>query len=93
MTISANSVVAVNEDQVVANLDESLVILNLKNGVYYGVEDVARLIWQLLDRPRSVQELSDAVLAEYEVAPERCVEDVMELVQDFVTHGLVRVDE
>lgn len=85
--------VAVSDNSVVASLDDSLVILSLKSGIYYGVEGIAKLVWEHLDHPRSVRELSDAILKEYDVAPQQCVDDVIELIQDFIAHGLVQVDE
>ena len=68
-----------------------LVILNLKDGVYYGLEDVGGRIWELLQRPIRVAAVRDALVAEYDVEPERCGRDLKSLLQDLASRGLILV--
>jgi hypothetical protein len=48
-------------------------------------------VWRLLTVPRPVNELVDAVLAEFEVDRERCERDVVALLQEMAERGLVEV--
>jgi hypothetical protein len=68
-----------------------LVILSLKDGVYYGLEDVGARVWELLQRPIRVSAIRDTLVAEYEVEPGRCGRDLRKLLQDLATRGLVDV--
>ncbi|MGA2383793.1 MAG: PqqD family peptide modification chaperone [Gemmatimonadales bacterium] len=70
-----------------------LVILSLKDGVYYGLEDVGARIWGLLQRPITVSAIRDALVAEYDVEPERCGRDLAALLQDLAARGLIEVRE
>jgi hypothetical protein len=70
--------------------DESA-ILNLKNTVYYGLDPVGARVWSLLQQPRSVSELRDALLEEYEVEAERCERDLLELLEKMRSEGLIQV--
>jgi hypothetical protein len=67
------------------------VILNLKDGVYYGLEDVGARIWSLLQRPITVSAIRDALVAEYDVEPDRCGRDLEALLRDLAGRGLIEV--
>jgi hypothetical protein len=70
-----------------------LVILNLKDGVYYGLADVGARIWALLQHPITVSAIRDALVAEYDVEPEQCGRDLGALLQDLAARGLIEVRE
>jgi len=78
-------------DLLASAFGQELVILSLKDGVYYGLEDVGARIWELLQRPIRVSALRDALVAEYEVEPARCGRDLRSLLQDLAGRGLVEV--
>jgi hypothetical protein len=89
--LSVHSVVAATADQVSCPLDDESAILNLKNSVYYGMNAVGTRVWNLLQKPRSVRELRDALVAEYDVEPERCERDLLDLLEKMRLEGLIEV--
>jgi hypothetical protein len=88
-----SAIVVATRDLLSTEFDTELVILNLRDGVYYGLEDIGVRIWRLLQRPIMVAALRDALVAEYEVEPARCGRDVRALLQDLATRGLIEVRE
>jgi hypothetical protein len=50
-------------------------------------------VWALLQvaEPRTVQDLCDVLLAEFDVSPERCEREVRELAQALAEAGLVEI--
>jgi hypothetical protein len=84
-----DSVVAAARDQVSADLEGEAVILNLADGVYYGLDGVGARIWALLQEPRSVGELAGAVAAEYDVDPGTALADLLTLLGELAGRGLV----
>jgi hypothetical protein len=89
--ISGQSIVVVSQDQVSCDLSGESAILNLKAGVYYGLNEVGTRIWKLIQEPRRVDDLRDAILEEYEVEPDRCEADILGLLQDLLDNGLIEV--
>jgi|SRR5579862_3405607 hypothetical protein len=89
--LSVHSVVAATADQVSCPLDDESAILNLKNSVYYGMNAVGTRVWNLLQKPRSVRELRDTLLAEYDVEPERCEQDLLDLLEAMRVEGLIEI--
>ncbi len=84
------SVVAAG-DLLASSFGQELVILSLRDGVYYGLEDVGARIWELLQRPIRVAAIRDALVAEYDVEPERCGRDLRALLLDLAGRGLIEV--
>jgi hypothetical protein len=89
--VSGNSVVVAVPHQVSCDLAGEAAILHLKTGVYYELNPVGARIWSLLERSRTVNELRDAVLAEYEVEPRRCEDDLHELLGRLAEEGLIEI--
>ncbi len=89
--LSMNAIVMASSDQVSSKLGDEVVILNLRNGVYYGLDPVGARIWDLIQEPRSVQEVCAVLLEEYEVTPEQCASDVLALLRDLEAQGLIEV--
>lgn len=50
-------------------------------------------LWSLLDRPRSVGELTDYLCAEFDIDPPAAANDVRVFVEQLATEGLVVVSE
>jgi hypothetical protein len=85
------SVVVASRDQVSCEVGAESAILNLKNGVYYTLDPVGARIWSLLQEPRSVSEIHDAILGEYDVEPARCQSDLIALLARFADEGLIEI--
>ena len=87
--LSGESTVVVSQDQVSCELGGEAAILNLKAGVYYGLNEVGARIWKLIHEPKRVSEIRDTILEEYQVEPDQCEVDVMVLLQDLLDNGLI----
>ena len=73
-------------------LGDEAVVLDLKQGRYFGMSDVAARVLELLDRPRSLGELKETLVAEYEVEPARLEADLRALAARLVELGLIEID-
>lgn len=89
--VNASTVLVVADEILSGEFDAEAVILDLRNGVYYGVEEVGARIWQLLQRPTSLGALRDTLVQEYDVEPERCERDLRSLLRQLLERGLIRV--
>lgn len=89
--LSLHSVVVATPDQVSCGLGEESAILNMKNSVYYGMNAVGTRIWNMIGEPRSVVQVRDALVYEYEVDPARCEQDLLQLLEQMRTEGLIEV--
>ncbi|HEX6912245.1 MAG TPA: PqqD family protein [Longimicrobium sp.] len=83
--------VAAARDQVSVEVEGEAVILSLADGVYYGLDPVGARVWQLMEQPRTVAELRDAVVAEWEVDAPTAERDLLVLLAELAARGLVEV--
>lgn len=84
-------------DQISADISRDLsgdvVILHLKNGVYYELNETGARVWSLIQQPCSFGVVLDTLLAEYDVDAKQCEADLLALVQDMAGRGLVEVSD
>ena len=89
--ISMQSVVKVSKEGLGRSMDREVVILNLQNSTYYGLDPVGAYVWSLMQRATSVRELRDAMLKKYEVDEQRCERELLDLLQTMHSEGLIEV--
>jgi hypothetical protein len=89
--ISGQTIVVAAEGQVSCDLADEAAILDLNSGAYFGLNAVGARIWKLVQTPRAVNEVLQALLEEYDVEPECCERDLVALLQELVTYGLIEV--
>src|SRR5258708_6628714 len=77
--ISSRTIVRSSPKPLASELDGDVVLLNLETGLYYGFEGVGARVWNLLQEPRKVAEIRDALVEEYDVELERCEQDLITL--------------
>lgn len=89
--ITATSTVVVSQNQVSSELNGEAVILNMQDGVYYGLDEVALVIWNAIQRPTTIAQICEVVRAEYEVSEAECAHSVVALLEHLHSVGLVEV--
>ena len=90
-SISTEATVVAVKDQVSCTLENEVVILHLQQGLYYGLNEVGAAVWNAVQQPQTVEVLRGLILENFEVSPEQCQRDLMELLQDMAKAGLIEV--
>jgi hypothetical protein len=88
-SLSDETIVVASPDQVSAEVAGDPVILGLRDGRYYGLSGAGSRLWQLVAEPRSITEIVDLLVAEYDVDRATCRDDVLRLVDDLARRRLV----
>jgi len=91
--LSLSKTLEVTKEAVHCSVEEEVVILSLKNGVYYGLNPVGAFIWNLIQKPKTLKEVRNAVLLEFEVDEEECMEDLYELIGELLKKNLIEVKD
>lgn len=89
--ISLASTIVKSQDQVSTNLGNEKVILGLASEEYFSLKDVGARIWEIIQGPKTVQEILDSILNDYAVEPERCERDLLAILQELADEGLIEV--
>lgn len=80
-------------DQVSRSVGEETVILGLKGDMYFGLNPVGSRVWSLIQEPRTVAQVRDAILEEYQVEPAECERDVVAMLARLADQKLIEVRE
>jgi hypothetical protein len=91
--ITDQSVIQSAKDLHSCDLAGESVILNIKNGLYYGLDPVGSWIWSRIQRPIAVRDVMDAMLEEYEVEADLCERDLIALLNAMQENELIDVRE
>ena len=92
VVLSMSSVVVASERQISCDVADEAVLLSVTSGDYYGLNPVAASIWRLLQQPRVLGEVRDALLEEYSgIEREDCEHEVLAFVSEMLALDLVEV--
>jgi hypothetical protein len=85
--------VVATERQLSTTLGGEVVILGLDDSMYYGLSDTGVRVWELLQAPRTVEAILEALVTEYEVERPRAEADLHTLLADLQSRGLIAITQ
>lgn len=91
MALSVNDGLTVSDDVLFRELDTEAVLLNLKTGVYFGLNPVGTRAWQLFAEHHVLARVVDLMLDEFEVERDVLEQDLLDLSRQLVDAGLCEV--
>ena len=90
-SIQPSSRVIRNEAIIAAEIDESVVMMDVEKGRYYELDPVGARVWTLAESGPRIAEVCEALVAEYEVAPDTCGGDVRAFLDELRRREVVRI--
>ncbi len=88
-TVGWEDVVCVAPSQVSSRVGDEVAILHMDKAVYYGLNPVGARIWELIQKPVAVRKVLETILEEYDVDAETAQRDLLEVVEQLLSTGLV----
>ena len=76
---------------VAADLDEEVILLDLRSKQYYGLNETGARIWQLILEGSSVSAIAAALADEYDVSSEEAHAAVTELCSELLAADLITI--
>ena len=89
--IKLNSMIIRNAEIDDTDLDGEKVMMNLDKGQYFMMNEVGSRIWEIASEPKTVEEIVQALLNEYEVEREQCKNTVVEFLGELAKSDLIKV--
>jgi len=79
-----------NTQEVAAKvMDGEAILINLSNGMYYSMDRVGGLLWELVEKGYSLEEMAATISQRYEVSPDQARADVERLTAELQQENLV----
>ena len=73
-----------------SRIDDEVVMMDIESGFYFGLNSVSSVIWELLKAEKTVIELVDFLITEYEVNYEQCLEETDALINKMLELKVIR---
>jgi hypothetical protein len=89
--LTPSSIIVANPEQVSSALAGESIILSLRSGTYYGLNEVGSCIWKWVQQPISIMNLCNEIMSEFDVDPKTCETEVIRLISELVEVSLVEV--
>ena len=71
--------------------DDDVVMMDVEQGAYYGLEAVAARVWAMTQQPLSVGALCVRLVAEYQISLEQCQQEVLAFLGELLNQGIVQI--
>jgi hypothetical protein len=88
-----SATIVATPDHISASLTGEAVILNLKSGVYFGLNQTGAMIWNAIQEPKMLGEIRDTIETVCEVKPDDCQLDLVAFLQELHVHGLIQLSD
>ncbi len=90
-SLSLDAVIAQSEQQVSTVVDGETVLMDVRSGKYYKLDDIGSRVWSLIVKPIAVRTVCNQLVQEFEVEPATCETATLTLLQKLQKCNLIRV--
>jgi hypothetical protein len=89
--LTPSSKIKRNGDLLHAQVGNEVVMMSIEAGAYFGVTDVGKRIWELVEQPTTVADLCARLVREYNVGAEECEAETLAFLDDLERQGIIHV--
>ena len=68
---------------------DETVLLDLASGMYFGLDNVGKVIWESVSEGLTLAETADAVVTQYDVDADQARNDVLDFARTLIERGLL----
>lgn len=91
-SLSRQTTIVATEGILSTELEEETVLLDRETGTYYGFNEVATQVWHCVQEPRTVDEVIEILVTEYDVDPDRLEADLDGFLQELRDAELIEIE-
>lgn len=84
-----STVLSRGEDFVFNEVDGELVMMNIETGSYASMNETGKSIWNLIEEPKSVDVILDALLEEYDIDRATAESEVLPFIEKLLEQKIV----
>ena len=81
----------ISKEIIFQELEGEAVLLNMQNGIFFGLNPVAKRMWELLNELGQAEEVLKQLLQEYEASEEQLRKDLVDFIEKLKSKGLIEI--
>ena len=74
-------------------IDDNQVMMHIEKGKYFGLNSVGKRIWELIEKPKTLDEITELLLSEYDLSAEQCKQEVSPFLEKAIGYGIILKNE
>lgn len=91
MEISGNTLLKKSDDLIEAGLGESLALMSIESGKYFGMNQAAKYIWQAMNEEVSFDNLVSGLIEIFDIDRETCTSHCRDFILDLYQRKMVLI--
>lgn len=91
MSIEENTVISKSTDLLEAPMDDSLALMSIESGKYFGLNSVGRAIWELLEESTPFNELITDLLNRFDIDENSCKEQCKNFLKELKQRNMIEL--
>lgn len=89
--IGPDTVLQRRNDILFNEVDGEVVILSIENSQYFGLDKVGSKIWQLIEKPLSINQLVTLLKEKYDVSLDQCMNETLVFLSELDAKKLLKL--
>ena len=89
--INLNTTLQRRADLISADMDGDVVMLDVENGKYFGLNAVGAQIWEAIETPQNVSDVCTAIEQAFEVSRSICETDTLAILKDMHDRDMLHI--
>ena len=89
----SSTVIKLSEEVIAQELDGEMVLLDLRNGEYFGINSTGSQIWQDISQGTTLIDIAASLSQSFKLEQEMAAADVVSFVRRLAEMGLVEINE
>ena len=81
----------ISKEVIFQELEGEAVLLNMQSGIFFGLNPVAKRMWELLNELGQAEKVLQQLLQEYEASEEQLRQDLVDFIEKLKSKGLVEI--
>ena len=73
-------------------MKDSLALMSIEQGSYYGLNPVGKEIWENIDKPIEVTHLINLLLGQFSVERDTCKKDTLVFLNELLERKIVKIE-
>lgn len=88
-TIDLNDKIQRKQSLLDTAINDETVLMDVQKGEYYGLDDIASMVWHLLAQPTTAAQIITTLIQRYDGEPEIIRRDTLALLQNMAERDLL----
>ena len=91
MNISISSIISKSDNLLEATMKDSLALMSIEQGSYYGLNPVGKIIWENIDNPVDVKSLVDLLLNKFTIDEDTCKKETLNFLKELEKREMINI--